>query len=115
MASMHLKAVAGGPGHVEVDVDVDSNPNPLRDLMATPMPALDEGALTLSEQPGLGVTPDEDAVRGILPRCYARKARMKRQWSTPAKRQLFERGCITTLGGLTTPRSLTSSIPRSRQ
>jgi D-galactarolactone cycloisomerase len=34
--------------------------------MATPMPALADGAVTLSEWPGLGVTPDEDAVRGFL-------------------------------------------------
>jgi D-galactarolactone cycloisomerase len=62
VASMHLKAAVGGSGYVEVD----SNPNPLRDLMATPMPALADGAVTLSEWPGLGVTPDEDAVRGFL-------------------------------------------------
>lgn len=62
MASMHLKAAAGGPGYVEVD----SNPNPLRDLMATPMPALHEGTVTLSDQPGLGVTPDMNAVRRFV-------------------------------------------------
>jgi L-alanine-DL-glutamate epimerase-like enolase superfamily enzyme len=62
VASMHLKAAAGGPGYVEVD----ANPNPLRDLMATPMPPLDDGAVTLSERPGLGVTPDMEVLRGFL-------------------------------------------------
>ena len=64
LASMHLKAAVGGPGYVEVD----SNPNPLRELLATPCPAVNEGAVTLSDHPGLGVAPDMDAVRGFLTR-----------------------------------------------
>jgi len=64
LASMHLKAAVGGAGYVEVD----SNPNPLRELLATPYPAVDNGAITLSDQPGLGVAPDMDAVRGFLTR-----------------------------------------------
>jgi L-alanine-DL-glutamate epimerase-like enolase superfamily enzyme len=59
VASMHLKAGVGGPGYVEVD----ANPNPLRDLLAVPAPAVHDGAVTLSDTPGLGVAPDLDAVR----------------------------------------------------
>lgn len=62
MASIQLKAAAGGAGYVEVD----SNPNPLRTLLAAPMPGLREGAYTLSESPGLGVVPDMDVVRDYL-------------------------------------------------
>ncbi|WP_096663700.1 mandelate racemase/muconate lactonizing enzyme family protein [Polaromonas sp. AET17H-212] len=64
LASMHLKAAVGGAGYVEVD----SNPNPLRELLATPYPAVNEGAVILSDHPGLGVAPDMDAVRGFLTR-----------------------------------------------
>lgn len=64
LASMHLKAAVGGTGYVEVD----SNPNPLRELLATPYPAVNEGAVILSDHPGLGVAPDMDAVRGFLTR-----------------------------------------------
>ncbi|MBK6006580.1 mandelate racemase/muconate lactonizing enzyme family protein [Ramlibacter ginsenosidimutans] len=61
VASMHLKAAVGGAGYVEVD----ANPNPLRELLARPYPAVVEGAVTLCEEPGLGVAPDLDAVRGL--------------------------------------------------
>jgi L-alanine-DL-glutamate epimerase-like enolase superfamily enzyme len=64
MASIQLKAAAGGPGYVEVD----SNPNPLRTLLATPMPGLKDGAYTLDESAGLGVVPDMDVVREYLRR-----------------------------------------------
>ena len=64
VASIHLKAAAGGPGYVEVD----SNPNPLRSLLATPMPALRDGAYTLGESAGLGVAPDRDVVKEYLRR-----------------------------------------------
>ena len=64
VASMHLKAAAGGDGYVEVD----SNPNPLRTLLARPMPALVDGVYTLSNEPGLGVVPAMDAVREYLRR-----------------------------------------------
>lgn len=68
VASMHLKAAVGGDGYVEVD----SNPNPLRELLATPAPALDNGAITLSDRPGLGASPDLDAVRDFRrPHRYA--------------------------------------------
>lgn len=61
LASMHLKAAVGGAGYVEVD----SNPNPLREWLATPYPAVHQGAITLSDRPGLGVAPDLDAVRAF--------------------------------------------------
>jgi D-galactarolactone cycloisomerase len=53
LASAHLLAAAGGDGLLEID----SNPNPLRDGLATPFPALEDGDFVLSEQPGLGVAP----------------------------------------------------------
>jgi L-alanine-DL-glutamate epimerase-like enolase superfamily enzyme len=68
LASMHLKAAVGGAGYVEVD----SNPNPLRELLATPYPAVDDGAITLSDQPGLGVTPDMDVARNFLTKHHYR-------------------------------------------
>ena len=60
-ASLHLKAGAGGPGYVEVD----ANPNPLRESLATPQAAMAEGVITLSDRPGLGVTPDLDATKAF--------------------------------------------------
>lgn len=57
VASMHLKAAVGGDGYVEVD----SNPNPLRELLGAPYPRVDNGTVTLSDRPGLGVAPDMDA------------------------------------------------------
>jgi D-galactarolactone cycloisomerase len=62
VASMQLKAAAGGAGYVEVD----SNPNPLRDVLATPALSLKEGVVSLSSRPGLGVVPDLAAVRGFI-------------------------------------------------
>lgn len=54
VASMHLKAAVGHAGFVEVD----SNPNPLREAMAMPYPAIGDGTILLSNEPGLGITPD---------------------------------------------------------
>lgn len=62
VASMQLKAGAGGAGYVEVD----ANPNPLRETLASPYPGLSEGIVTLSDRPGLGVEPDLEAARGFL-------------------------------------------------
>jgi L-alanine-DL-glutamate epimerase-like enolase superfamily enzyme len=62
MASMHLKAAVGGPGFVEVD----SNPNPLRELLARPLPKIVNGAVSLSDQPGLGIEPDLVALKPFL-------------------------------------------------
>lgn len=53
MASAHLLAAVGGDGLLEVDV----NDNPLREALAQPYPVLKDGALRLSEEPGLGVEP----------------------------------------------------------
>jgi D-galactarolactone cycloisomerase len=61
VASMHLKAAAGGTGYVEVD----ANPNPLREALARPHPPVVDGFVTLSDQPGLGVAPDMEAVRSL--------------------------------------------------
>ncbi|MBO9644868.1 MAG: mandelate racemase/muconate lactonizing enzyme family protein [Pseudacidovorax sp.] len=60
-ASFHLKAAVGGPGYVEVD----ANPNALRDLLATPVFALEEGAVHLGMKPGLGVQPDLGAAQAF--------------------------------------------------
>ncbi|RDI24094.1 L-alanine-DL-glutamate epimerase-like enolase superfamily enzyme [Pseudacidovorax intermedius] len=60
-ASFHLKAAVGGPGYVEVD----ANSNPLRDLLATPVFALEEGAVHLGMKPGLGVQPDLGAAQAF--------------------------------------------------
>jgi L-alanine-DL-glutamate epimerase-like enolase superfamily enzyme len=62
IASMHLKAAVGGPGFVEID----SNPNPLRELLACPLPKISDGAVSLSDQPGLGIEPDLVALKPFL-------------------------------------------------
>ena len=59
IASFHLLAAVGGDGLVEVD----ANPNPLRELMATPYPALADGQMDMPQGPGLGVAPDLAALR----------------------------------------------------
>ena len=59
IASFHLLAAVGGDGLVEVD----SNPNPLRELLATPFPALADGQMDMPQSPGLGVAPDLAALR----------------------------------------------------
>jgi D-galactarolactone cycloisomerase len=61
LASMHLKAAVGGAGYVEVD----ANPNPLREWLAKPYPPVVDGCVTLSNEHGLGVAPDMDAVRSL--------------------------------------------------
>jgi D-galactarolactone cycloisomerase len=58
VASLHLKAVAGGDGFVEVD----ANPNPLREWLGHPCPKIINGAMRLTEAPGLGVAPDLPAL-----------------------------------------------------
>lgn len=59
VASAHLLAAAGGSGRLEVDV----NPNPLREALARPFPAIQQGHLALSDAAGLGVEPDPRAAR----------------------------------------------------
>ena len=61
IASMHLKAAIGGDGFVEVD----ANPNPLRELLANPYPPLQNGSITLNDQPGLGIEPNLQAVQAF--------------------------------------------------
>ncbi|MBN9474453.1 MAG: mandelate racemase [Bordetella sp. SCN 67-23] len=63
LASLHLKGAVGGEGYAEID----ANPNPLRDLLATPLPQMLEGVVTLSDRPGLGVEPNlQDAGRFLV-------------------------------------------------
>jgi D-galactarolactone cycloisomerase len=59
LASAHLLAAAGGDGLLEID----SNANPLREGLAHPFPALADGELVLSEEPGLGVAPGAEVER----------------------------------------------------
>jgi L-alanine-DL-glutamate epimerase-like enolase superfamily enzyme len=54
LASAHLLAGVGGDGLLEVD----SNDNPLRDRFCGPVVDVRDGAVTLSDDPGLGVEPD---------------------------------------------------------
>ncbi len=73
IASMHLKAAAGGPGWVEVD----SNPNPLRELLAA-CPPVRDGSVELADLPGLGTEPDfERAEAFLVPHRYADAAKGK--------------------------------------
>ena len=51
-ASMHLLAAMGGEGYAEVD----ANPNPLREEVF-PL-RIEEGSVTLSSRPGIGLEPD---------------------------------------------------------
>jgi len=54
LASAHLLAGIGGDGWLEVD----ANDNPLRDLFCGPVAGVTDGTIVLSEEPGLGFTPD---------------------------------------------------------
>ena len=58
LASAHLLAGIGGDGLLEIDV----NHNPLRDLCCGPVGSVHEGAVTLSEEHGLGFGPDLDVL-----------------------------------------------------
>jgi D-galactarolactone cycloisomerase len=58
LASAHLLAAAGGDGLLEID----SNDNPLRDLFCGSVAGVRDGIVTLTEAPGLGITPDIAAV-----------------------------------------------------
>ena len=59
VASMHLKAAAGGAGYVEID----SNENRLREALGAPLPPVVDGAITLTDKPGLGIEPDIASLR----------------------------------------------------
>jgi L-alanine-DL-glutamate epimerase-like enolase superfamily enzyme len=54
LASAHVLAAAGGDGLLEID----ANPNPLRTVPAARLSQLHEGACSLGDAPGIGVTPD---------------------------------------------------------
>lgn len=58
MASAHVLAAAGGDGMLEVD----ANDNALRSLLAPALARVQDGRITLDTQPGMGVTPDLDAL-----------------------------------------------------
>jgi L-alanine-DL-glutamate epimerase-like enolase superfamily enzyme len=58
MASAHLLAASGGDGLLEVD----ANENPLRTMLAPGLQKIDNGFITLTQDPGLGVEPDLDAL-----------------------------------------------------
>lgn len=62
MASAHLLAARGQADGL---LEVDSNENPLRSLLAPPLAALHDGAITLGEAPGLGIEPDLAACRDL--------------------------------------------------
>jgi L-alanine-DL-glutamate epimerase-like enolase superfamily enzyme len=64
LASAHLLAAAGGDGLLEVD----ANPNPLRTALAGAIGQLHEGACQLGEAPGIGVTPDLQALAEVAAR-----------------------------------------------
>jgi L-alanine-DL-glutamate epimerase-like enolase superfamily enzyme len=59
LASAHLLCAVGGDGFLELDI----NPNPLREGLAKPYPQISDGALSLTNTPGLGVEPDLGFVR----------------------------------------------------
>jgi D-galactarolactone cycloisomerase len=54
MASAHLLAAAGGDGLLEID----TNPNPDRDAIIGEALPLNDGAIQLSDAPGIGIEPD---------------------------------------------------------
>lgn len=54
VASAHVLAAQGGDGLLEMDV----NPNPLRDGLTAALLAVEAGTVALSDEPGLGLSPD---------------------------------------------------------
>jgi D-galactarolactone cycloisomerase len=58
MASAHLLAAAGGGGLLEID----TNPNPDRDAMIGNALPVANGAVQLSDRPGIGIEPDWQAL-----------------------------------------------------
>lgn len=58
MASAHLLAASGGDGLLEVD----ANENLLRTMLAPAMQTIDDGFISLTQDPGHGVEPDLDAL-----------------------------------------------------
>ena len=62
LASAHLVA---GSGSIDM-LEVDANENPLRSLTCQPLSAIQQGEMTLSDEPGLGVFPDKLALEEFL-------------------------------------------------
>lgn len=58
LASAHLLAAAGGDGMLEVD----ANPNPLRTALAGPISDVRDGCATLTDLPGLGISPNIEKI-----------------------------------------------------
>lgn len=58
IAAAHLLAAAGGRGMLEID----ANPNPLRTLLMGPLASVADGMSSLSDEPGLGIVPDLQAL-----------------------------------------------------
>jgi len=59
IASAHLLAAVGGPGLLEVDF----NPNSLRELLANPLPSVNEGHFEVPQNIGLGIEPEFDQLK----------------------------------------------------
>lgn len=62
LATAHLLAAVGGDGLLELD----ATDNPLRRLLAQPFPNLKDGYFHLSLEPGLGISPDLNALEPYL-------------------------------------------------
>lgn len=63
LASMHLLGAANADRRNHgARVEWDANPNPLREWMAGQLPVLDQGWIELGDTPGLGCTPQWDAL-----------------------------------------------------
>jgi L-alanine-DL-glutamate epimerase-like enolase superfamily enzyme len=58
LASAHLLAGIGGDGSLEVD----ANENPLRDRFCGSVANVNEGTITLGDEPGLGIDPDLSSI-----------------------------------------------------
>jgi L-alanine-DL-glutamate epimerase-like enolase superfamily enzyme len=61
LASAHLLAGVGGEGLLEID----ANDNPLRDRFCGPVAKVNDGTITLTDQPGLGLEPDMAAIESF--------------------------------------------------
>jgi D-galactarolactone cycloisomerase len=62
MASAHLLAASLSTGMLEID----SNINPLRSLLTPTLNQITNGQATLSDEPGIGITPDLDTLSQFL-------------------------------------------------
>ena len=64
MASAHVMAAAGGDGLLEIDANDNAlRCAALRSLLAPPLAQVVDGYISLEEKPGLGVTPDIEALK----------------------------------------------------